>query len=515
MVNFQNHIIDKVFLEVNTTDEKTAYKIKNNISSFLNSEVFPKLEKLLDKYDFNDQVFRIDSLEVDFNIQDWEKPADIKFEFLKSIEQKIDASIPDSIKDNLFENQKLENSKERNKSLNQIINKQDNYQNTILFFLENGFLPWFGKQEYIEEIVLPENWTRNLKQTQFLSDLTLLFQSNVLVIKRFILQFPNQQIVDYIKAVEIIKIKNKQELLNYLKGLTPQSRYLFLNLLLKISLNATDYKMIFVEFAQQHFYKNDFNKITNQMVVDWNYHFLLGIEQYFTTKTKLKFFQFTTKEISLVVKNINFAGTHLGVESEEFVKTNLENKPTIFLQDFMNSEREKEPAYFENYRNEIIVRNAGMVLFHPFLKAYFSQFGWIDNSGEIKAEYRYEAVQALHYCATGNESFFEANLALEKFLCNVPLKTPIPYKSLLSRQMKLEANTMITQLITYWAALKNTSPAGLREMFINRNGKLIQKENDFRLIVERKVQDILLDKLQWNISIVKLPWKDDLLFVEW
>jgi hypothetical protein len=34
-------------------------------------------------------------------------------------------------------------------------------------------------------------------------------------------------------------------------------------------------------------------------------------------------------------------------------------------------------------------------------------------------------------------------------------------------------------------------------------------------MVERAAQDVLLDKITWNISLVKLPWVKELLFVEW
>jgi hypothetical protein len=35
------------------------------------------------------------------------------------------------------------------------------------------------------------------------------------------------------------------------------------------------------------------------------------------------------------------------------------------------------------------------------------------------------------------------------------------------------------------------------------------------LTVERKAQDILLEKLNWNISVIQLKWMTCLLFVDW
>lgn len=86
---------------------------------------------------------------------------------------------------------------------------------------------------------------------------------------------------------------------------------------------------------------------------------------------------------------------------------------------------------------------------------------------------------------------------------------------MLNNEVLDEAENLLSQVIKNWPALKNTGIDGLRQMFLSRNGKLIKTEQGFKLIVERKAQDILLDKLQWNISFAKLPWKKELLFVEW
>jgi len=162
-----------------------------------------------------------------------------------------------------------------------------------------------------------------------------------------------------------------------------------------------------------------------------------------------------------------------------------------------------------------MVRNAGLVLFHPFLNTFFKSFNWLNQKGEIKVKYRFCAVQALYFLATGSEEFFESNMILEKFLCGISLSEPILVQNLLDAKVKNEVENLLQQVVRSWPALKNTSPDGLRQMFVQRDGKLTQKEKGFKLIVERKAQDVLLEKLQWNISLVKLPWKDELLFVEW
>lgn len=378
-------------------------------------------------------------------------------------------------------------------------------------------MPWFGKHEYIEELTAQKQWQKSLNQTQFLSALEELFLDNKTAIERFILQFTNEQILSFVESLERIQIKDKVKLLSFVKDLAFDHRNSYLKLLINIALNKTEYRKEFVEFVQLQLLEKDIQEITEQLLIDWNLDFLSSIQPCFAAETNSKYFRLSQDEIRQIVKEIEnvLAGTHLGIGLEEAVNTNLENKSTINLQEFVSTEKEKELPFFENDINEIVVRNAGLVLFHPFINAFFSQFGWINKKGQIMDEYRLKAVQALHYCATGNESFFEGNLLVEKFLCNVPLTTPLPIESLLDDEVKMEANAMLKQLIKHWPALKNTSPDGLREAFIHRDGKLIQKEKNYKLIVERKAQDVLLEKLHWNISIIKLPWKKELLFVEW
>ena len=70
--------------------------------------------------------------------------------------------------------------------------------------------------------------------------------------------------------------------------------------------------------------------------------------------------------------------------------------------------------------------------------------------------------------------------------------------------------------ILYWTVLMSTSPDGLREGFLQREGKLtLSDHGNWKLRVEQKSIDILLGYLPWGISMVKLPWMENLLVVEW
>lgn len=58
-----------------------------------------------------------------------------------------------------------------------------------------------------------------------------------------------------------------------------------------------------------------------------------------------------------------------------------------------------------------------------------------------------------------------------------------------------ESEALLRAAIAHWNALGKCSPDGLRQGFFQRDGKLEKRESGWHLVVERKAQDILLDRL--------------------
>jgi hypothetical protein len=63
--------------------------------------------------------------------------------------------------------------------------------------------------------------------------------------------------------------------------------------------------------------------------------------------------------------------------------------------------------------------------------------------------------------------------------------------------------------------LRNTSPDGLRGTFLLRPGKVSLRNDDWLLQVEARTCDILLEQLPWGIGMIKLPWMEKMVWVEW
>lgn len=161
----------------------------------------------------------------------------------------------------------------------------------------------------------------------------------------------------------------------------------------------------------------------------------------------------------------------------------------------------------------IWVQNAGVILTHPFLKHLFLRIGVLNDSNELTDPVL--AAHVLHFVATGQECDFEHEMILEKILCGLAPEDSIPREVPISEEIRMEVNGFFEAIKSNWKPLAGSSDEAMRETFFRREGKLLMDESGLRLIVERKTVDILLNQLSWPVSIVRLPWLKDILYVEW
>jgi hypothetical protein len=159
------------------------------------------------------------------------------------------------------------------------------------------------------------------------------------------------------------------------------------------------------------------------------------------------------------------------------------------------------------------ISNAGLMMLHPYFEQLFENCGLLDNDRTIKNPDL--AVHLLHYVATKKEQQFESNMLFEKMLCGVHSSTVIQRSVVLSEEHKNNAEQLLEAVLEHWGVLKNSSPDLLRYEFLQRLGTISFKETNPKIKVERKVQDILLERLPWGIGICRLPWLDYLLFTDW
>lgn len=163
---------------------------------------------------------------------------------------------------------------------------------------------------------------------------------------------------------------------------------------------------------------------------------------------------------------------------------------------------------------QVYVESAGIILLSPFLLPLFEGTGLVIDKSFVDTQARHQAVYLMEYLVWEENQHVEYDLALEKCLCGFPTEEPLISYSPTDEQ-KGECNTLLKAVIDHWKALKSTSPDGLREAFLQREGRLEPNRSPPRLRVNPLPQDMLLQRLPWSYSIIKLPWMDQRLHVEW
>mgnify|MGYP006143546951 FL=1 len=164
--------------------------------------------------------------------------------------------------------------------------------------------------------------------------------------------------------------------------------------------------------------------------------------------------------------------------------------------------------------------NAGLVLAAPYLPHLFRKLGLLREEdgaepGLRDADAVSRGVHVLQYLADGRTRTPEHELALNKVLCGVPLAAPVDAAVDLTAEERTTCDHLLAAIIANWGAIPGTSVAGLRETFLQREGRLIVRDGAWRLTVQRKTLDLLVDRLPWSISVIVHPWMPMRLHVTW
>jgi hypothetical protein len=163
----------------------------------------------------------------------------------------------------------------------------------------------------------------------------------------------------------------------------------------------------------------------------------------------------------------------------------------------------------------IAIDNAGLVILSPYLPRLFETLGMLQEGHFSSPAQTRRACHLLQFTVDERSDVAEHELALNKLLCGFDLRQPLDAGITLEEHEKSTIEGMLTACISHWGALGKASPAGLRETFLQRPGQLTFNAEAWRLKVEKKTLDILMERLPWSFSIIRHPWMTQPVFVEW
>ena len=177
------------------------------------------------------------------------------------------------------------------------------------------------------------------------------------------------------------------------------------------------------------------------------------------------------------------------------------------------------PAAQAEPADAVYIANAGLVLFNPFLPVFFERLGVLSRApGKPRIaglEAASRAAHLLQYLVDQRCDRPEHGLLLNKLLSGTAPADPLlPAIEPGAGETELCAG-MTRALIGNWPAIRDAAPDGVRETFLQREGRLTRGPGRWDLLVQRRTVDVLTDLIPWNRSVVFHPWMAEAVHVTW
>lgn len=461
-------------------------ELLQHLGYLLEKEFYPKLELLLEKYEYKNYTWNIDLLELNLpNISKKNWKNELINQSLKQIEDYFKKNRP-FIQINISES---------NFNSGNLVTGVQHASFLFFKFLKTGVLAENSISNQLEKIVNKIEITDN-----FLKELIRLFEDNPTFLIRWIFAVPDLFREKVINTITDFQYQLKPLFKKYIsvnEPVTPRIKHL-----------------------SQKFISDRVLSLQWIELIQWIYF----LHQKTTTKQTL-----LESLVSLSAKHWNISSQELkcyadvmqSLEKNENVKFStalqdffqeLENK---ILSETKDTYLKKDESTDNLVEKVYFISNAGLVIFHPFLKQLFEQLGLCENGNWKDNISQYKAILLTQYLITGQVTIYENELILNKILCGLPIECEVNTKSKISRREKAKCHSLLQAILEHWSVMKDSSVEALRETFLQRNGKLVFQESQIELLVEQKGVDILLSQLPWGIGMIRTPWMEEYLTVNW
>jgi hypothetical protein len=532
------HLIGKQILELKVNSSDNIYALQQKMSELVWKDLLPELGKLFDSMVREDEVIRIDCVQLDLgaiNLNDTYNKADIVDKIVNLLEEKIKEKLqdykekdsalksgnkdkiekPSSIemdhqineKESVLKQYLKENTHNNNNNNNNEQTLKKNQKQLLRSYYFDLWLHWLEKGALPPYSIEPEeNWMELVLETLAIDlDAVGLVENKLrkrpVAMRRLVLQHSSKDLKSIVELYTAISQVKLLAFFNELKQLLTEK---------SLGVKSLPYRELEISAWMLVFDK----VILQRKKLD---SIALGLEI-----IKIQELDKLVPELKNISKDKNTSYPFLQVLSKE--KTFLNPKEITVSEpeiktaaDSSEDDMVEQMEIIEDVQLEspLFFKNAGVVLIHPFLGNFFKNLGFLEENSFKDFHCQSKAVALLHFLATGEENPLEYEMILPKFLCEMPANIPIDHTLVLTDEEKEEAHSLLLAAIAHWGVLQGTSPDGLREGFLCREGKLEKEETGWKLHVEQKTLDILLDRLPWNLGLIKLPWMTELLKVEW
>ena len=472
------NIIGKGIIDLEFNGNIDGLKLQQDVDNWCHQVLLPKLDNVLLKYESVEDITSIDCLDIDITINE-------EREWLQNITGKIIQQVEEKLRGrNNFATKKTPST---------------SFKDLIIFYLQTGFLPWnntiTSKEQFNEELSV---WLQSTTEENIRSIFSLL--KNEIILRRFLYQFSTSQFIQFIARIaktnhEIIRRLIRDVIL--IRENTQKYKLDVLYNFKKILIRQINYAPSEnVLWESVHLWLQQL--INSQTIVTKN----LKVKRMNSPELK-KAIQFVMKRSAM---NIEESTVIMPVKSETSLATHNE------INDNKKQETVDSAKSAKMLGEGIYINNAGVVIVASFLPSFYKSISLTEGNFISDPD---KAANLLYYIITGKEHPPEFQLLLAKILSGIPAAQPVNTNMDIEEEYKNEADILLKSVIKHWKVLKNTSVNGLRESFLQREGRLSFENNEWLLIVEQKSYDILLEQLPWSFSVIYLPWMKNMLKVTW
>ncbi|MDX2304717.1 MAG: contractile injection system tape measure protein [Microscillaceae bacterium] len=456
----QNHLVNKVRLLLEVESEALALRVRKEWAKTLETRLSEIIDRVCTQNLLPEEWLKIDRLEIDLGAL---TPEDISQKWVSLFEVAFEKKIKE---------QRTQTSLQERQAL-----KEHSDLETLLFFLEKGYLPWWAQSQSLDL----DGLLQELIDKQVVNLKTALQETlrKPQAFKRLIYQ---------------INIPILLALLSN-GGLSQQEVQVWILPLLQKVKNAID--------SESTIYKGS-NQIFQLLISNMNQAQTWQVLAYLLEQSILG---------NTAIQDLLSAEEKIPLFLEEILK----QSPKLIQTTEKETTIQKRDLEIIQAAEHLYIQQAGLVLLAPFLPAFFRATDLLDSQSQFKsAEAQQYAVYLLHELATGDAPLPEFSLVLEKLLCGMPFEEAIPTEIKITESHQKEALLLLEEVIGHWTALKSSNPRELREAFLKRAGSIEAKGlGEWLIRVERQTWDILLEKIPWGFSLLKLPWTNNLIHVIW
>ncbi|WP_157685815.1 contractile injection system tape measure protein [Robbsia andropogonis] len=169
----------------------------------------------------------------------------------------------------------------------------------------------------------------------------------------------------------------------------------------------------------------------------------------------------------------------------------------------------------------IVVTNAGLICLWPLIPTLLALVEFVPSRrdegaalSDNQVNTAVRAVMVLDYLVWGDPAWQEWRMPMNKVLCGLPQDILIDGDMLEPWRLE-KIDTWFSTLPRRLPGLGGCGVSDLRQLFLQRSGRLVPEGEHWRIEVETDASDVLLDNLPWPMQPVVLPWLDEPIHVTW